>query len=478
MDADEKLAALKKAYADVLFNMSKDAAMRVMSSDKRAAQYQYELKVAKEEALRMLMRLKQMMEFKTSQAEAASFNQQKKIEVLEAQLEEAEDIVNDLRNELGLAQAELERVREDNLQNSNKPTIAFSGGTEDGMYSYDFGTSFPPNSQDKNSDVTMSNPILRNPCCKCGSVILCQCSSYIRNQDLPSVTVRVKDPGLHRNGCTQRIRACEKNLSDDTLCLLGKNDKVHDKKNSREQMQGEKEEGEDTSKAPASADNTMSELEKKLLPDNIFRNLQYISCKRKRAARKRKNVAPLRVGYDSDIVKDSDCLSENLFETASVLSQIKTETGFCLGSEKILGKEINSVESTPQKDEGLKAKPVHFDDGNGSSSPDSKTDFEKVGVLSNGLELNSGYMSPGLTEFVGERVIKYTFQRKRKREALVGSNVNDAIETKKKTEAKQNGVQNLKQSKTSLSKESTRESRRLAQVARQLISLSEKKWWD
>ncbi|GER50027.1 sensor protein PhoQ [Striga asiatica] len=450
MDADEKLAALKKAYADVLFNMSKEAAMRVMSSDKRAAQYQYELKVAKEEALRMLMRLKQMMGFKTSQAEAASFNQQKKIEVLEAQLEEAEDIVNDLRNELGLAQAELVRLRQDNLQNSNKPTNAFSGGTEDGIYSYDFGKSFPPNSQDKNSDVTMSN------------------------QDLPSVTVRVKDPGLRKNGFTQRIHACEKNLSDDTLCLSGKTDKVHDKKN-REQSQREKEEGEDTSKAPASGDKTLSELEKKLLPDRTFRNLQYISRKRKRAARKRKNVTPLRVGYDSDIVKDSDCLSENLFETASVLSQIKTETGFCLGSEKTLGKETNSVEISG---EITPLKLVYFDDENASSSPDSKTDVEKVGVLSNGLELNSGYMSPGLTQFVGERVIKYTFQRKRKREALVGSNVNDAIETEKRAEAKQNGVQNLKKPKTSLSKESTRESRRLAQVARQLISLSEKKWWN
>lgn len=40
----------------------------------------------------------------------ASFSQQRKIEELEAQLEEAEDIVSDLTNELREVQAELERV--------------------------------------------------------------------------------------------------------------------------------------------------------------------------------------------------------------------------------------------------------------------------------------------------------------------------------------------------------------------------------
>ncbi|KAK6123435.1 hypothetical protein DH2020_042817 [Rehmannia glutinosa] len=86
MDAQEKLTALKKAYADIILNISKEAAARVMSSERRAARCQHDLKVGKEEALRMLMRLKQMMDSKISQAKVASLNQQNKIEELEAQL--------------------------------------------------------------------------------------------------------------------------------------------------------------------------------------------------------------------------------------------------------------------------------------------------------------------------------------------------------------------------------------------------------
>lgn len=62
----QKLKALKKAYADIIFNTTKDAAARVMSSERKAARYQHELKVSKEEALQMLLRLKQMMDFKVN----------------------------------------------------------------------------------------------------------------------------------------------------------------------------------------------------------------------------------------------------------------------------------------------------------------------------------------------------------------------------------------------------------------------------
>lgn len=56
------MIALQKAYADIILNTSKEAAVRVMASERRAVQYQHEQKVAKEEALRMLLHLKQMMD--------------------------------------------------------------------------------------------------------------------------------------------------------------------------------------------------------------------------------------------------------------------------------------------------------------------------------------------------------------------------------------------------------------------------------
>ena len=64
MDADERLTALKRAYADIILNTAKEAAARIMSSEQKAVRYKQELKVAKEEALGMLLRLKQMMDSK------------------------------------------------------------------------------------------------------------------------------------------------------------------------------------------------------------------------------------------------------------------------------------------------------------------------------------------------------------------------------------------------------------------------------
>ncbi|KAK6123434.1 hypothetical protein DH2020_042816 [Rehmannia glutinosa] len=218
------------------------------------------------------------------------------------------------------------------------------------------------------SDVTVPNPSQRNKCCKCISELVCMCSSYIRNRDLPSIILRGKEPDLYRNGCTHRIRACERNLLDKELCISGETDKTNDENNIREQ-----EESEETDKAPAYGAKTLTELEKKLK----LSNFQSFPQKRKRATR--------------------------------------------------------------------------------------------VDVPSNIFESNSSHTTKGLhAQSVRERVFKYTFQRKRKRESLSGSKVNATLETEKKTGDKQNGDQNLEQSKSSLLKESSRDSRRLAQVARQV----------
>ncbi|KAK6117980.1 hypothetical protein DH2020_048280 [Rehmannia glutinosa] len=416
MDAQE----VNSATASAKTSRRTSGGARVISSERRAARYQHELNVGKEEALRMLMRLKQMMDFKISQTEAASLNQQKKIDELEAQLQEAEDIVKDLREELGEAQTELERLKKDNLQHLNELNNACSRETENTIYSYHSSKFLHPNSQEKiaiASDVTIPNPSQRNECCKCNSETVCMCSSYTRNRDLPSIIMRGKKPGLYRNGCTQRIRACERNLLDKELCLSGETDKVNGENSSREQ-----EEVEDANKAPAYGAKTLSEDEQKLLADTKLSKFQSFPQKRKRATRRIEGkVAPLR-----------------------------DETGV--------------AESF--------------------SSPDCKVD-----VLSNGLELKSSYTTEGLrSQSVRERVIKYTFQRKRKREVLAGSEVNAIIDTEKKTgdkingdqntgdkqngdqntEDKQNGDQNLEQSKTSFLKESSRDSRQLAQVARQV----------
>lgn len=56
--------ALKVAYAEMILNTAKEAAARVMVSEKRAALFQHELNCSKEESLRLLLRLKQMIDAK------------------------------------------------------------------------------------------------------------------------------------------------------------------------------------------------------------------------------------------------------------------------------------------------------------------------------------------------------------------------------------------------------------------------------
>ncbi|KAI7750948.1 hypothetical protein M8C21_009140 [Ambrosia artemisiifolia] len=200
MDADERLMALKKAYADIILNTEKEAAKRIMVSERKAMRLEYELKHAKEDAVQMLMRFKQMMDCKMSEAAVASCIQEKKIEELEAQLQEAEDIVKDLREELRAVEAEVERfskIKEVKhmVQVDNAPTRV--------------PTTYSPPEVQPNSyiDQTNKSQSFFNslfPLKKC----------VIGNGDLPSIISRRKETELYRNGCTQRIRACERVTPD------------------------------------------------------------------------------------------------------------------------------------------------------------------------------------------------------------------------------------------------------------------------
>ncbi|CAN8234749.1 unnamed protein product [Cochlearia groenlandica] len=107
----ETLAALKRAYADTILNTTKEAAARVMFSEKKARRFQQELVNVREEAIHTLLRLKQMYDSKVKETEMLSSKQQEKVEELEAQLGEAEDIVGELRMELRVLRDELKRVK-------------------------------------------------------------------------------------------------------------------------------------------------------------------------------------------------------------------------------------------------------------------------------------------------------------------------------------------------------------------------------
>ncbi|CAL9215509.1 unnamed protein product [Arabidopsis halleri] len=109
-DPEQKLTALKKAYAETILNTAKEAAARVMITEKKARGYQQELAAVRDEALRTCLRLKQMYDSKVKEAEMISLKKQQKIEELEAQLGEAEDIVGELRTELRESRYLLEKL--------------------------------------------------------------------------------------------------------------------------------------------------------------------------------------------------------------------------------------------------------------------------------------------------------------------------------------------------------------------------------
>ena len=57
------MEALKKAYAEIILNTSKDAAVRVMMADRKARCYEQQLLNLKQDSLSMMLRLKDHFNF-------------------------------------------------------------------------------------------------------------------------------------------------------------------------------------------------------------------------------------------------------------------------------------------------------------------------------------------------------------------------------------------------------------------------------
>lgn len=56
------MVALKKAYADIILNTAREAAARIMASERQALRFEKDLSNTKDEALRLLVRVKQMID--------------------------------------------------------------------------------------------------------------------------------------------------------------------------------------------------------------------------------------------------------------------------------------------------------------------------------------------------------------------------------------------------------------------------------
>ncbi|KAJ8753519.1 hypothetical protein K2173_022760 [Erythroxylum novogranatense] len=486
MADSEKLTALKKAYADIILNTAKEAAARIMMSERKAQRYQRELFAAKDEALHMLLRLKQMLDSKVNEAEMTALSQQRKIEELEAQLGEAEDIVKDLRAELRQLQDEVERMTKHQKQPLGEQIPADSDTLETEKEEKRLCFSLPATSYSPvgTCDGTM--------CCSDDSFY--KDNNYVFNPDLASIVMKSKEPELYKNGCTQRIRALERNLLGGNGSLSG------EAVGPRNQIyEEEAEENGQKCKKLTSMNNSMFGVY--TCPDETKVVRADVECfqvhavtsfhrKRKRAIRCKKRKAQFlkKFTYQGDNVtsaedaqKDPETLLPHVFSSntnelivqSEPLEVEKSNSDFlrvCTNQERVNNNNLLMGElALTEKEVGCKEI---------SECPGNKTAIETDGVLLVNSDLKKADASEALSsQRMDNKFLKYTFQRKRKKEtpsSPEGGSSLDLCTFTREMDVKLSDI--LESQKPSLLTESPRDSRRVAQVARQLISLSEKKW--
>ncbi|KAH0465614.1 hypothetical protein IEQ34_005717 [Dendrobium chrysotoxum] len=215
------MAALKRAYADIILNTAKESAARVLAAERKALGFQQSLFAAKEEALATMLRLKALMEDKIREAEKAAMCQAKKIEELELQLGEAEDTIVDLREDLKRVREELIMVKNGSIQplsegnindacmkcnNIGKETSADNLNEPGNM----------PNICKKMTTLTQKATDTHQGCLQNAEKVAYpeEFSAEVDcpvNTDLASIIWRSKVPELYRKG--YRIHALEHNLT-------------------------------------------------------------------------------------------------------------------------------------------------------------------------------------------------------------------------------------------------------------------------
>ncbi|XP_022735821.1 uncharacterized protein LOC111289220 isoform X2 [Durio zibethinus] len=523
MADSDKLTALKKAYAEIILNTAKEAAARVMASERKALRYQQELFAAKDEALRMLLKLKQMLDAKVNEAEMMSLNQQKRIEELEAQLGEAEDIVRDLRAELREVQDELEKLIKDPMQCmggqkskhdvaaaleiSQQNTINNFGSVRSSLL--DAQTAFLTVSDIKSSFLSGTNV---------GNKCSCKDNCYVCNPDFASIVMRRKEPDLYRNGCTQRIRAVERCLLNGNLSLSGQDDAKNE--NTREGEEGKDMHTKLSSRADMCGPEEKTD-EFKVMQSDVHSIIQVLPVcsfrrKRKRAARYKKNKAPssmdipdqvvatcqesgllcpesfshaadenAQFGKDSRIINHDDQMgpySPSILSSSSDAAKVVAESRSEVDKDDVEFRKAFDLQNDKNDDKSLTDKKGLTSQDSGSTenlgAASFKMDIEMVDVSAANSDVKVSEITEGSsTQPVNNKFLMYTFKRKRKKDSLSSPDRDCSLDedtSKMKAEVKQNG--SLDSEKSTLTTESSRDTRRLAQVARQLISLSEKKW--
>ncbi|XP_058091063.1 uncharacterized protein LOC131237362 isoform X2 [Magnolia sinica] len=535
------MAALKRAYADIILNTAKEAATRILVSERKSLRFQQELFAAKEEALNMLLRLKQVMDSKIAEVERECLCQKRKVQELEVHLNKAEETVKDLRTELKIVHDELESMKNNLAKPMDEETAKCHCDVRDNacrgkkMYTYDSimcGLVSRPklvstfDSRDTSQNWSSADDCRRMPPFEdatthtepsnAASPSKDYCAS---NPDLPSIIMRSKEPAeSYKNGFTQRIHASEQNLLSGKLPPPGQtNDRC-------ESVVGE----DGTAKKICTVDSPKVENAEVLVEnstgskemvqhDSSSDRGRVVTFFRRSSLRKQRSrcnqieatttwgTLPAQVMENRELSnvyscsESSPCSQGNATEFEANLSSMTREeahNGFdshfapedSKNSQNRSDGEIivtGSVENATDKLKLLTEESL-------LTRQDSKVaDASDVSVCKVNLEtvdvplMNSDLKDEKLCKIVGaptqaanDRLLKYTFRRKRKREPLGIHKDEIVIEkknpSKRRTADKRTAV--LETQKPTQVMGSSRDSRRLVQVARQLISLSGKRW--
>ncbi|KAK4740485.1 hypothetical protein SAY87_032394 [Trapa incisa] len=497
MEESHKLTALKKAYAEIILNTTKEAAVRIMDSERKAARFQQELLCVKEDSLRMLMKLKKMLESKNNDAAIMTVSQQNKIEELEAQLHEAEDIVKDLREELREVQSEIDRVK------TTQPQAEL--GEE--LMTVSNAKVLDSDEASKRSDDCSKEDSCKGYCC-------------FPNPEFASIIRRYKEPKLHKNGCTQRIRACK-----GSSC----NKEVREEIWRRGDGQG--------NQSCVSLELSCSNGSKLVKEDNnaiCFEANQSTRTKIKQATRKDRAFPLANVpnhvedAHDPSCSKNYDYVDKTIMLLEIVCTDKagdKSKGGFLESQQhEALGNPLDKgftdrtdsfvelhdhseetenpccSKDSPDEDKSclqtgivnveqlsnrfLEAEVERCTDGPDEASGlahCAAADCGKLKGSSVNLNLKALGQDDGIpSQSTDSKFLKYTFQRKRKRDVSCSL---DPINSVEENITKENMVEinkqcgSLKPKSLSFRSESSRDSRQSVHAAHQLISLSEKKAW-
>ncbi|XP_042442164.1 uncharacterized protein LOC122027295 isoform X6 [Zingiber officinale] len=109
----ERMAVLKRAYADAILNTTKESAVRILAAERRTLQWKQSSSFVKEDSVALILRLKALMDSRIKETESVNLSQATKIRELEVQLREANHTIRRLNSKLQQVSSELENQKSD-----------------------------------------------------------------------------------------------------------------------------------------------------------------------------------------------------------------------------------------------------------------------------------------------------------------------------------------------------------------------------